>query len=60
MLSPAQQFALAAGIQKAKIIRSSNFETVEFKLEDYEHLKKTEKDNGTEVGDDEDDEDNVA
>ncbi|XP_055322564.1 uncharacterized protein LOC129578283 [Sitodiplosis mosellana] len=41
MLTPAQQFALASGVQKAKIIRSSNItETVDFKLEDFEHLKK--------------------
>lgn len=56
MLSPAQQFALASGIEKAKIIRSSNItETLEFKLEDFEHLKKKQ-----EVKSDEDDEDNVA
>lgn len=56
-LSPAQQFALAAGIEKAKIIRSSNFETVEFRLEDFKHLKEDPNKNKTQ---DDDDEDNVA
>lgn len=57
MLSPAQQFALKSGIEKAKIIRSSNIsETLEFKLEDFEHLTKK----PVEVKTDEDDEDNVA
>lgn len=57
MLSPAQQFALASGIERAKIIRSSNItETVDFKLEDFEHLKKPPQDPLA----DDDDEDNVA
>lgn len=57
MLSPAQQFAFISGIEKAKIIRSSNItETVDFKLEDFEHLKKKPHD----PLDDDDDEDNVA
>lgn len=64
MLSPAQQFALASGIEKAKIIRSSNpTETLEFKLEDYAHLIKKPGDNTTNTttaDDDDDDEDNVA
>lgn len=59
MLTPAQQFAVRAGIEKAKIIRSRDFETVDFKLEDFEHLRpKVKKSNITD--DDEDDEDNVA
>lgn len=57
MLSPAQQFAFISGIEKAKIIRSSNItEAVDFKLEDFEHLKKKPHD----PLDDDDDEDNVA
>lgn len=58
MLSPAQQFALKSGIEKAKIIRSSNLsETLEFKLEDFQHLTKKPDE---EEKNDEDDEDNVA
>lgn len=55
MLSSSQKTALALGIEKAKIVRSSNMsETIEFKREDYEHLFKK-----PETKDDED-EDNVA
>lgn len=55
-LSPAQQYAIRAGVEKAKIIRSSNMsETVEFNLEDY---KKYLPENQPVVEDD--DEDNVA
>lgn len=56
MLSPAQQFAIKSGVQKAKIIRSSNMETIDFNIEDYQKFlpKKVEDE------DDGDDEDNVA
>lgn len=61
MLSPAQRFALAAGIEKAKIIRSSNLgETIEFNLEDFKHLRGDEKDRTKVVDDYDEDEDNVA
>lgn len=63
MLSPAQQFALGAGIEKAKIIRSSNMETIDFSIDDYKHLIKKSSDpkNSNNINDDDDDdEDNVA
>lgn len=59
MLSPAQQFAIGAGIEKAKIIRSSNMETVDFNLEEFKHLAKS-KEEPKSHDDDDDDEDNVA
>lgn len=59
MLSPAQQFAIGAGIEKAKIIRSSNMETVEFNLDEFKHLVKPNKPE-KDVDDNDDDEDNVA
>lgn len=58
MLSPAQQFAIAAGIEKAKIIRSTNFETTEFHLEDFKHIK--EKEEMAKKAAEDNDEDNVA
>lgn len=62
MLSPAQQFAIAAGIEKAKIIRSKNFETVDFNLDEFKHIKEQQEidKNATNANDDDDDEDNVA
>lgn len=61
MLSPAQQFAVRAGIEKAKIVRSNNFETVEFNLDDFKYLKRDpESLKEKKPKDDEDDEDNVA
>lgn len=61
MLSPAQQFAIGAGIEKAKIIRSSNMETVEFNLDEYKHLTKPKEPvKSSDDDDDDDDEDNVA
>lgn len=59
MLSPAQQFAIGAGIQKAKIIRSSNMETVDFDLDEFKHLTAP-KEPLKNTADDDDDEDNVA
>lgn len=59
MLSPAQRFAIGAGIQKAKIIRSSNMETIDFNLDEYKHLIKKPKP-PEKKPDDDDDEDNVA
>lgn len=57
-LSPAQQFAVAAGIEKAKIVRSKkNFEVEDFNLEDFKHLREIEK---QEPEDDANDPDNVA
>lgn len=60
MLSPAQQFAIGAGIEKAKIIRSSNMETIDFNLEDYKHLAKNANEQEVNSNDDDDDDDNVA
>lgn len=63
MLSPAQQFAIGAGIEKAKIIRSGNMETVDFNLEEFKHLVKKPAEpvpNKDDDDDDDDDEDNVA
>lgn len=57
MLSPAQQFAIGAGIQKAKIIRSTNMETIDFNLEDFKHITNKPE---PQKNDDDDDEDNVA
>lgn len=58
MLSPAQQFAIGAGIEKAKIVRSGNMETVDFNLEEFKHLAKKPEEPAKD--DDDDDEDNVA
>lgn len=60
MLSPAQQFAIGAGIEKAKIIRSGNMETVDFNLDEFKHLTKPTEPAKSSVDDDDDDEDNVA
>lgn len=45
-------------MEKAKIVRSSTFETVDFKLEDFKHIK--EKNDSAKQANDDDDEDNVA
>lgn len=59
MLSPAQRFALTSGIEKAKIIRSNKLESVDFRLEDFQHMvETTNKENADEV--DKHDTDNVA
>lgn len=63
MLSPSQKFAIRTGIEKAKIIKSSNFETTEFNLDDFKHLKRdpaSVKEMQEMVPEDDDDEDNVA
>lgn len=60
-LSPSQRFALAAGIEKAKIFRGTEFVAEEFNLENFQHLKEHENTTNVAVNDDdEDDEDNVA
>lgn len=59
MLTPAQQFAVKAGIEKAKILRSGNMNRVEeFRLEDFAHI--VEEQNAKPVENDVEDEDNVA
>lgn len=58
MLSPAQRFALSSGIEKAKIIRSNNFDAIDFDLEKYQHFikKPIEDDANVDIND----KDNVA
>lgn len=63
MLSPSQQFAIRSGIEKAKIVKMKNFETTDFNLEEFKHLKKDPasiEEMRNKPVDDDDDDDNVA
>lgn len=59
MLSPAQRFALKAGMEKATIYRSKTLESVEFNIDEYKHLLENEDDKKNAIVD-ENDTDNVA